>query len=440
MSDGHPAETQPHRTRAFVAAWLGWCFDGLDGYLYIMVAMRLVRQLLEADSGGVPVSTAEVISKSAIIQAGFLVGWAVGGAFFGRIGDRIGRATTLTLTVLTYAVFTGASYFAAEWWHLLLFRFIAALGIGGEWAAGSALVSEMLHERHRWWASATLQSGYMVGCIAASFTAAALRDFDPRTVFIVGVLPALFTVWIRWAVPEPKGWTQARREQAMPPLRALFGPGLLGTTIATTLLTSITLTTVWAFLFFGPALIQRLPDLRASRTPEEIQAYASWVSILYLCVNIGANFFATYLARCIGYRAAFAILIFGALCVTSLVFGQGVLGFGFTLNEQSVPWLYSLIAFFGLGLFGIFPLYIPPLFPTLLRTLGAGFSYNVGRLVSAVGAIVGGQIAAGQGQAGAIGLDAAIFWTGLLYIPGLVVCLFIREIPRGTESNVAPQE
>jgi MFS family permease len=142
--------------KGLIAAWLGWAFDGLDGYLYVLVAGPFVASLLKK-----PLTDPDVAVKGAIIQGFFLIGWAIGGAVFGRIGDRLGPSRTLTLTILTYAIFTGMAFFATEWWHLLIYRFIAALGIGGEWAAGSALVSEMLHKKHRAWASAALQSGYM---------------------------------------------------------------------------------------------------------------------------------------------------------------------------------------------------------------------------------------------------------------------------------------
>jgi MFS family permease len=128
------------------AAWLGWLFDGLDMYLYLLVATPFVAELL-----GVDQKDPQVGPYSSYIQAAFLVGWAVGGAFFGRVADRLGRSRALVLTILTYASFTGLSYFAQAWWHLLVFRFVAALGIGGEWAVGAALLSETWPRRWRPW-------------------------------------------------------------------------------------------------------------------------------------------------------------------------------------------------------------------------------------------------------------------------------------------------
>lgn len=410
----------PSSTKALIAAWLGWAFDGLDGYLYIILAVPLVTRLLTEKNGGVAPDPSDVAWKAAIIQATFLVGWAVGGAVFGRIGDRLGRARTLTLTVLTYALFTGAVYFATDWWHLLIFRFIAALGIGGEWAAGSALVSETLHSKHRAWASATLQSGYIIGCIAASFVASWMSHLDPRTPFLVGILPALLTLWIRSAVPEPENWVKAVSQSAAPRLRELFSGQLARITILLTLLTSIALTTAWAFLFFGPQLIQKLGRAAGMEKPET-QILVSRISIIYLTVNIFANYFATYLARFIGYRWAFFLLMLASL-------GTFLLAFHSPPSLDNVTLLYCLVAFFALGLFGLFPLYIPPLFPVLVRTLGAGFTYNVGRLVSAAGTLL--ALVAGDSLGTAGGVSHALWWIGLLFIPGMVVCLFLPEPPR----------
>src|SRR5438445_766761 len=128
----------PQQWRSGIAAWLGWTFDGLDMHLYTLVAPPFVALLIGAASTSDP----KVGHYASIIQGGFMLGWALGGGFFGRIGDRLGRSRALCLTVLTYAAFTGLSFFAHAWWHLLIFRFLAALGIGGEWAVGASLLSE----------------------------------------------------------------------------------------------------------------------------------------------------------------------------------------------------------------------------------------------------------------------------------------------------------
>src|SRR5262245_5680210 len=145
-----------------LAAWLGWFFDGLDMHLYTLVATPFVAELLAVD-----IRDDLVREKSSWIQAAFLVGWALGGGFFGRIGDRLGRSRALVLTILTYALFTGLSFFAQTWWQLLIFRFLAALGIGGEWAVGASLLSETWPKRWRPWIAAVLQTGVNLGVMLA---------------------------------------------------------------------------------------------------------------------------------------------------------------------------------------------------------------------------------------------------------------------------------
>ena len=145
----HLRDISSTQWKSGIAAWLGWFFDGLDMHLYTLVAAPFVAQLLAVD-----IRDNAVGQKSSWIQAAFLVGWALGGGFFGRIGDRLGRSRALMLTILTYALFTGLSYFAQQWWHLLIFRFLAALGIGGEWAVGASLLSETWPSRWRHWIAA----------------------------------------------------------------------------------------------------------------------------------------------------------------------------------------------------------------------------------------------------------------------------------------------
>src|SRR5262249_29724855 len=174
-------------------------------HLYVLVAAPFVAELLGAASEKDPA----VGYYSSWIQAAFLIGWALGGGLFGRFADRVGRSRVLMLTILTYAMFTGLSYFAQTWWQLLIFRFLAALGIGGEWAVGAALISETWPRSWRPWLAAVFQTGGNIGLLLASLANFLLAGLPYRTIFLVGVLPALLVVWIRRAVPEPEEWQGA---------------------------------------------------------------------------------------------------------------------------------------------------------------------------------------------------------------------------------------
>src|SRR2546428_8296653 len=188
-SSGHEVtrlrDLSPQQWKSGIAAWLGWLFDGLDMHLYVLVAAPFVAELLGVASERDPL----VGHCSYWIQASFLIGWALGGGFFGRIGDRLGRSRTLMLTILTYALFTGLSFLAQTWWQLLIFRFLAALGIGGEWAVGAALLSETWPRRWRPGVAAVLQSGVNIGIVVAVGAHRLLAHAPHRCIFLVGVLP-----------------------------------------------------------------------------------------------------------------------------------------------------------------------------------------------------------------------------------------------------------
>lgn len=420
--------------RPLLAAWLGWTFDGLDGYLYISVAIPFVTQLVANEHGlAADVARAtimpEIVQKAAIIQTVFLLGWAIGGVFFGRIGDKLGRSRTLTFTILTYAIFTGLSFFAQNWWHLLIFRFLAALGIGGEWAAGSALVAETLPKKHRDWASAVLQSGYIAGCIAAVLSATWITaHFEVKYVFLIGIIPAFITLWIRHSVPEPEAWKSAKAETRDPEVKDLFAPDLRRTTILLLLHISIALTVAWAFLFFTPQAIARIPEVK-DWTAAEVNTLKAKVAVCYFTVNIVANFAATGLAKLIGPRFTFAIFMLAAFIALFI-------GFRTQPSLANIYFITSAFAFTGLGMFAIFPLYVPPLFPTLLRTLGAGLTYNFGRIAAAAGTLAAGFITTSAG-----GPAQAVFWIGLVYLPGIFICFLLPMVDRTQQTaELGPAE
>ena len=404
---------------AFIAAWLGWGFDGLDGTLYLLVAVPFVKQLL-----GSLASPTDVARKAAIIQGVFLFGWALGGTVFGRVGDRLGRSRTLTLTIVTYALFTGLSFFAHEWWHLLIFRFMAALGIGGEWAAGSALVSETLPKKYSHFASATLQNGYNLGMIVAALTVGALGNWDYRYVFLIGVIPAFATIWIRKAVPEPAEWAGEREKKQMPKVSDLFRGQILRTTLFTMGLTSICLASVWGLLYFAPALVRSLPEVK-SLPKNDIDSLVRSVTVMYCLWNIAGCYFAAVLAQFAGYRKAFSIL----LACSMLTY---LIGFRDIQSLAEARFWLNTAFFFSSGIFALFPLYVPPLFPTLLRTTGAGFSYNIGRLIAGVATIM---LAFSTAK---VSPSHAIWLAGFIYIPGVILALFIPVPPAQPVGEPVP--
>jgi predicted MFS family arabinose efflux permease len=406
-------ELSPEQWKSGLAAWLGWTFDGLDMHLYTLVAAPFVMELLGAASPADPA----VRARSSWIQAAFLVGWALGGGFFGRIGDRLGRARALSLTILTYAVFTGLSFFAQAWWQLMVFRFLAALGIGGEWAVGSSLLSETWPRRWRPWIAAVLQSGVNFGICVACVAVYAMARLPPRSVFLVGIAPALIVFWIRRQVPEPREWSAARARAGGegPRVRELFRGEVLPTTLKTVAICAFSLTAWWAFQFWHPQHLRNLPELAAWEHAAR-ERLVTKAFFLVVGVSILGNFAAGALARLVGYRRAIAAM---GLCL-----GLAMLG-TFAVPRGHVALVYfwlPLVGFFS-GVFGLFTMYMPPLFPTLLRTTGAGFCYNIGRIAAAFGTVYFGLFA----QVGSFRI--ALFYAGLLLVPATVVALFAPDLP-----------
>jgi MFS family permease len=403
------------------AAWLGWLFDGLDMHLYVLVATPFVAELLGVTSQKDP----QVGYYSSWIQAAFLIGWALGGGFFGRIADRLGRSRALMLTILTYALFTGLSYFAQTWWQLLIFRFLAALGIGGEWAVGAALLSETWPRRWRPWMAAVLQTGVNLGVMLASLANFLLADYPSRTVFLVGVLPAFLVLWIRRAVPETEEWQGAKRRsvRAEPGFLELFRGPVRRVTILTLLVCALALTAHWAFIFWFPQHLRNLPEVSGWTDAEKNQLVSKVVWLVTLA-SIAGNFLAAVLARWLKYRLAIVCLCLG--------YGLSMLATYSTPLEHAQMW-FGLTAI-GLcqGVFALFTMYMPPLFPTLLRTTGAGFCYNIGRIAAGLGTVFFGLFS----QVGDYRL--ALFYAGFLFLPAAGVALMLPEPP--DESSAPPAD
>ncbi len=383
----HLRDISPRQWKTGIAAWLGWMFDGLELHLYTLVATPLVVTLLGVASAADP----QVKEKSAYIQAAFLVGWAVGGAFFGRLGDILGRSRALSLTVLTYALCTGLCAFSQTWWQLMIFRFVAALGIGGEWAVGASLLAETWPRAWRPWLAAVLQSGVNLGILFAAAVVWLLSRLPhppaERYVFLLGVLPALLVFWIRRHVPEPEVWQQAEEtvQRHNPGVRDLFRGQLARVTGWTTIVCALSLSAWWLFIFWQSQHLRKV--LAAAGAPAgDVTRRVSAAFFVMIAVSIGGNYFAGWLAKLIGNRRAILLMFWG-------LFGSMAGAFIVPRGFGELAWFWiPLVGFFS-GVFGLFTMYLPPLFPTLLRTTGAGFCYNIGRLAAAIASVVFGWAA-----------------------------------------------
>ncbi len=403
-------------------AWLGWVFDSMDATIYALVLQPALQELLAnrpgAAGGAVP---PEAIGwYGGIIFAIFLVGWAAGGLLFGILADRIGRAKTLIFTILIYAVFTGLAACSATWWQLAVYRFLTALGIGGEWAAGAALVAEVWPEEKRARAAGVLQSAWAAGFFLAALASLLLRHHGWRLLFLVGVAPALIALAVRWWVREPERWLQSRR-QARPGggtgvgrLAELFRPEHRRATLVGSGLAFVAVAGLWGATNWTPTLVRALPALRGA----EAARLTALISYAIMALNVGA--LAGYLAFAPlaerwGRRPVFALMCLGSLVMLPVTFltphsyGQALV-------------LLPLLGFFNNGIFGGFPIYLPELYPTRIRATGAGFCFNAGRVLAAAGPFVTGALVSAFGS---FGLAASA--VGLVYLAGLVIVAFAPE-------------
>ncbi len=418
----HLRELSPQQWRSGIAAWLGWLFDGLELHLYTLVATPFVMQLLATTDAKNP----EIKEKSAYIQAAFLIGWALGGAFFGRLGDLIGRSRALALTIITYALCTGLCAASQTWWHLMIFRFIAALGIGGEWAVGASLLSETWPKAWRPWMAAVLQTGVNIGVLSgAVFVGLLMKHMPPqseRWVFLVGVIPALLVFWIRRHVPEPETWKHAGAVvEKKPSAAALFQGSVLSTTVRTTLVCALGLSAWWLFLFWQTQHLRKI--LTDAQTPgAEVTTLVAGAFFAFNAASVIGNFGAGWLALKLGNRRAIILMFIGL--------GVGIFGSYIVPRDfSSLAWFWLPIGGFFGGVFGLFTMYLPPLFPTLLRTSGAGFCYNIGRIAAGVASVVFGLYAPVDD------FRVALLWTSAIAAAAALASCWLPERTHENEAT-----
>lgn len=393
-----------------LVAWLGWVFDSMDAMIYALVLHPALHDLLHTTAKG------NIGWYGGIIFSIFLIGWAVGGVLFGVLADHIGRTKTLVFTILVYAVFTGMAALSQTWWQLAIFRFLTALGIGGEWAAGAALVAEVWPENKRARAAGLLQSAWAAGFFIAAVVTWFMRGTGWRPIFLVGVVPAIVALFVRLWVKEPERWVKARAEEQQATsvrtrkLGELFTPGLTRRTLVGSGLAFVAVFGLWGATNWTPTLIRALLDLRGLSE----SALTGKVSYAAMLLNVGA--LAGYLsfgplADRFGRRAVFALMCVGSLVMLPVTF----------LTPKAylhVLVLLPVLGFFNNGIFSGFPIYLPELYPTRIRATGAGFCFNVGRVLASAGPFLTGYLVTALGTFGrAASAVAMIYLVGLLILP-----------------------
>ena len=357
------------------AAFLGWMFDGVEQGVFPLVARPALQDLLGMDGDAL------IGPWIGYITALFLIGAACGGLCFGWLGDRVGRVRAMMLSILAYSVFTGVCYFVQAPWQLGLFRFLAAVGMGGEWSLGVALVMECWPENRRpalagaIGAAANIGFG-IIGVLGMLFH---VTRNSWRWVMLAGAAPAVLALFIAWYVPESERWKHAVRGADGKPLRDIFSRALVGRTILGVLCASVALIGTWGS-------VQWLPSWADQLTQGHVQNAKGATQVLIAAGAVLGCLIGPWIGRAIGRKPAYFVL-----CLASL---------------GACAWLFRAIHDFGTGFlvmvfvvgtatgsfYGWLPLYLPELFPTKVRATAQGAAYNSGRLFAALGALEMGYL------------------------------------------------
>ena len=377
--------------RALVAASLGWMLDAFDVMLYALV-LRAVRADLDL--------SADVAGG---LQSLTLLASAAGGLMFGVLADRWGRTRALMLSVLIYSVFTAACGFAETALQLAVFRIFLGIGMGGEWASGAALVSETWKARDRGKALGLMQSSWAIGYGLAAVVNYLVQDvagYGWRTVFFVGVAPALFAFWVRTGVAEPEMWRAARaRASKVSIVRALATPGI-GVTVAVTLMNACTMFAWWGFNTWVPSYLQS-PEIGLSGPSMNGFIIAMQGGMWLGYVTFG------FISDSVGRKRTYV-----AYLVLAAVF---VLAYASTSSPSALLVLGPITAFFATGFFSGFGAVTAELYPTEVRATAQGVTYNAGRVASAAAPWIVGGLTASHGFPAALSVAAAAYAAAALF-------------------------
>lgn len=413
---------------ALIGSNLGWVFDGYETYALILVVGAALHQLLA------PSEYPRLPAYAGTVVALTLLGWAIGGLIGGVVADYIGRKRTMIIAILGYSLLTGLSALAWDWQSFAVLRFIVGLAIGSEWVTGTSIVAEFFPDRSRGRGVGYFQVGFGIGFFLAAFIFLFIGGTGAnawRWMFLVGVLPALLTLWIRRSIPESSLWERTDKARAAARRRKERGAGdlkdealvrftlnelfrdreLRRRTLLASCIGLASTFSYWGISTWVPLYVGQLAQAAGYAAPR-------WISYVGMSFNLGAiigYILLGYVADWIGRKPTTMIFLAASLVMTPIVF----------LLTESVPVLVVLAGLLGVFVSGQFTwmsAWLPELFPTAMRATGAGFVFNAPRLIAWIGPLVSGFLIVTFG-----GFGKAATIMGLFYIVGLVAAPFLPE-------------
>jgi len=401
----------------FWGAWAGWTLDGMDSFIYALVLAPALTELLP--KSGYAATPANVGLAGSILFALFLVGWGLS-FIWGPLADRFGRTKVLAATIFTFAIFTGLAATSHTVWELGIYRFLAGVGIGGEWALAGTYVAEAWPEDRRKMGAGYLQTGYYAGF----FMAAALNytigaTFGWRAMFLVGIVPVIVSIVVLLRVKETDKWqkVEATVVKQASSLRSIFSAQYRQRTIVATMLLTVAIIGLWAGAVYEPSAVIQLAT-KAGMTKADASRTASIATGLLSIGTIIGCLALPPMAERIGRKLTLAVYFVGMAVSIALAFG-----WAFYLENGLVPFIALLVVlgFFG-GNFALFSLWLPEQFETRVRATAFAFCTSIGRFF---GAIVNFGIGAMVLHMKTLGVPIAL--TAIAFVIGLAVIPFAPE-------------
>jgi MFS family permease len=408
-----------NQIRGFWAAWGGWALDGMDSFIYALVLVPSLRDLLPRS--GIPATKGTIGFYGGLLFALFLVGWGL--AFlWGPVGDKFGRVRTLMITIVWYSVFTFLSALVTNVGQLAVLRLLAGIGIGGEWAMGGTFVAEEWPESRRRAGAGYMHTGYYVGIFLAALANYAIGGrFGHngwRVMFAVGGLPALLLAAVRHGVTEPSRWkakeSVVHSWAIWRPFAVLFSKELRRRTVVNALFMLASICGLWAGTVYVPAAVTTLAEAAGRVGPAAAQL-ASRATMFVAFATILGCVLMPWLAERLGRRGALACYFTLMLIFVALTFGRV-----FYMGPAALPWFFVCLFFLGLGgaNFAVYTLWLPEQYPTECRASAFAFSTSIARFG---GAAITFLVGAGVQHYGSLGVPIAMtsiaFAVGLLLIP-----------------------
>jgi MFS family permease len=407
-----------NQIKGFWAAWGGWTLDGMDAFIYALVLVPALTELLPRS--GIEVTPGNIGYYGSLLQALFLLGWGMS-MVWGPIADRFGRVKALMATILFYSVFTFMCGIVTNIWQLAVLRVLCGIGLGGEQPMGGTFVAEEWPEDRRKMGAGYMHTGYYFGFFLAAIANYFIgANFGWRWMFVLGGAPALLVGWIQSGVHEPETWkkrVQVEKPKMSQSFNALFAANYKRKTIVNSMLFLVSIIGLWSGSIYVPTAVTQIAVREGYAGPEAARLASYGAMVLSIGTIIGC-LMAPWMAEALGRRKAMATYF-------AFLGGSVAIAFGYVFYlPVALTTFFVLIFFLGIGgaNFALYTLWLPEQYPTTSRASGIAFVSSVGRFAGVAMVFL---VGAGIRSYGSLGIPVAI--TALAFVVGILILPFAEE-------------